>query len=48
MTRMARNLLMLAALAATGWVLGMIALQALTMAAPGIGQFSARMLQVIN
>lgn len=48
MTRLARNLLLLAALAGTGWVLGMIALQALTVAAPGIGAFSARMLQVIN
>ena len=48
MTRLARNVLLFAALAATGWVLGMISLQALTLAAPEIGQFSARMLQVIN
>lgn len=48
MTRLARTLSLIVLAAGTGWVLGMIALQALTMAAPGIGQFSARMLQVIN
>jgi len=48
MKPLARNLLLIAGLAVTGWVLGMISLQVLTLAAPGIGEFSARMLQVIR